>query len=109
MNDPAADEWLGKNVAVPPNVLKIEPASVLYVDDAGQRWRLPKSPSFSADKLPFGPERIDREVVTERDLFNAAGIFYELPAENAGGFAKIRPIARTIATSTTTAPGAGCS
>jgi hypothetical protein len=39
-----------------------------------------------------GLSRIDREVVTERDLFNAHGTFYELPAENAGGFAKIRPI-----------------
>jgi hypothetical protein len=37
-------------------------------------------------------ERICREVCTERDLFNAHGTFYELPAENAGGFAKIRPI-----------------
>ena len=34
-----------------------------------------------------------REVATERDLFNAHGTFYELPAENAGGFAKLRPVA----------------
>jgi hypothetical protein len=39
------------------------------------------------------PSRIDREVATERDLFNCAGTLYELPAENAGGFAKIRPVA----------------
>jgi hypothetical protein len=32
-------------------------------------------------------------VCTERDLFNAGGTFFELPAENAGGFAKMRPIA----------------
>ena len=37
--------------------------------------------------------RLCREVVTERDLFNCAGTFYELPANNADGFAKIRPIA----------------
>lgn len=37
--------------------------------------------------------RICREVATERDLFNVHGTFYELPAENADGFAKIRPIA----------------
>jgi len=41
----------------------------------------------------MGPPRIDREVATERDLFHAHGTFYELPARNAGGFAKIRPIA----------------
>jgi hypothetical protein len=32
-------------------------------------------------------------VATERDLFSCHGTFYELPAENADGFAKIRPIA----------------
>jgi hypothetical protein len=32
-------------------------------------------------------------VATERDLFNCAGTFYELPAENADGYAKIRPVA----------------
>jgi len=36
--------------------------------------------------------RISREVATERDLLNCHGTFYELPAENADGFAKIRPI-----------------
>ena len=38
-------------------------------------------------------DRVDREVCTERDLLNAAGTFYELPADNAGGIAKIRPLA----------------
>jgi hypothetical protein len=66
---------------------------VLYVDDAGQRWRLPNARADYTSPGPFGVERVDREVVTERDLFNAGGIVYELPAENAGGFAKIRPIA----------------
>ena len=37
--------------------------------------------------------RICREVATERDLFNCHGTFYELPAENADGYAKMRPIA----------------
>ena len=37
--------------------------------------------------------RVCREVATERDLFNFHGTFYELPARNAQGFAKIRPVA----------------
>ena len=37
--------------------------------------------------------RLCREVVTERDLLNCHGTFYELPARNAQGFAKIRPVA----------------
>jgi hypothetical protein len=36
--------------------------------------------------------RVCREVATERDLLNVAGTFYELPARNAGGVAKLRPI-----------------
>jgi len=41
----------------------------------------------------FGPPRICREVATERDLLNLHGTFYELPARNAQGLAKVRPIA----------------
>ncbi len=84
--------WMKKNVAIPQRVLTIDAASVLYVDDNGARWRLPKGdPAFDKPGV-LGDERISREVCTERDLFNAAGTFYELPAENAGGFSKIRPI-----------------
>ncbi|MFI1092699.1 hypothetical protein [Streptomyces sp. NPDC020917] len=42
---------------------------------------------------PLGPERLDREVSTERDVFNCHGTMYELPAKSAGDFAKMRPIA----------------
>ncbi len=41
----------------------------------------------------FAIDRVCREVATERDLLNVGGTFYELPARNAQGFAKIRPIA----------------
>lgn len=40
-----------------------------------------------------GPARVCREVATERDLLNVHGTFYELPARNAQGLAKVRPIA----------------
>ena len=40
-----------------------------------------------------GELRICREVATERDMLSACGTFFELPAENADGFAKIRPVA----------------
>jgi hypothetical protein len=41
----------------------------------------------------FGPPRICREAATERDLLNVHGTFYELPARNAQGMAKVRPVA----------------
>jgi len=46
-----------------------------------------------ADDLDFGPPRVCREVATERDLLNVHGTFYELPARNAQGLAKVRPVA----------------
>ncbi|MEM7305018.1 MAG: hypothetical protein AAF682_00035 [Planctomycetota bacterium] len=71
------------------DVIEYDAASAIYVDDDGQRWRLPRATRH----FPETPgARVDREVVTERDLFQCAGLLYELPARNAGGFAKIRPI-----------------
>ena len=67
----------------------MDKASVLYIDDNVKRYRLPKSSSLLDDE----DGRVCREVATERDLFNAYGTFYELPANNALGFRRIRPIA----------------
>ncbi len=91
--DPKTAQHIRDKFAIPKDVLTVDDASVLIVDDSGRRWRLPLGdPSFT-DKSQKAMLRIDREVATERDLLNAHGTFYELPAENADGFAKIRPIA----------------
>ncbi len=84
-------EWLKANVKIPTDVLQSDAASLLIVTDNGQRYRLPKGSAAYDQPSPL-PMRIDREVCTERDLFNAGGTFFELPAENAGGFAKLRPV-----------------
>jgi hypothetical protein len=92
-NDVAGAAWTAKAVAIPRAILTNEAASVLYVDAQGGRWRLPKGdPAFDHDG-PLGPDRVCREVCTERNLLNVHGTFYELPAGNAGGFSKLRPIA----------------
>lgn len=72
-------------------ILEVDEASVLYIDDLGKRFRLPRNPAFDKEG-PLGFGRICREVATERDLFNCHGTFYELPARNAGGFPLIRPV-----------------
>lgn len=82
-----------QNAPLVGDVFSVDAASVIYVDDDGRRWRLPKGDLAFDDPEILNSARIDREVVTERDLFNCHGTFYELPAANAGGFAKIRPIA----------------
>ncbi len=82
--------WIKENVAIPSRqgVLQVDASSVLYIDDKGKRFRLPKGPAaFDQDA-----SRLCREVATERDLFNCHGTFYELPAENALGFARVRPV-----------------
>ncbi len=71
----------------------VDSLSILITDDSGRRWRLPIADDYLARLASQGLTRTCREVVTERDLFNYGGTFFELPAENAGGFARIRPIA----------------
>lgn len=90
-NDSIAN-FIRTKFAIPEKVVDIEESSVLVVDDAGRRWRLPLGdPSFT-DLTNNSKLRVCREVATERDLFSCMGTFYELPAENADGYAKIRPV-----------------
>ena len=101
--DEAALEWLQDNAAIPDprGVIEEDTASVIYIDESGKRYRLPTHDGFPWFGHPLGRRsgsnvqghgRLCREVATERDLFHLRGVFYELPAENAGGFSKIRPI-----------------
>jgi hypothetical protein len=93
VNDKAAHDFTLRGTRMPTGSLMADAGSVVFTSDDGRRWRLPKGdPAFDRDGA-LGPARVDREVATERDLFNAHGTFYELPAENAGGFAKVRPVA----------------
>ena len=91
-NDLASVAWAKTNLAIPRDFLTADAASVICVENH-HRWRLPKGDASFEQPGGGNDERVCREVVTERDLFNAFGTFYELPAESAGGFAKIRPVA----------------
>jgi hypothetical protein len=75
------------------NNIKIDEASIIIKgENSGQRYRLPKrSKDYSLDTT-LGWPRIAREVVTERDLMNCGGTFYEVPSRMAGGIARIRPV-----------------
>ncbi len=91
--DPETLAFIKRKFAIPKNVISMESSSVLVIDDQDRRWRLPLGAGGFTSLTNQGHLRICREVATERDLFNCHGTFYELPAENADGFAKIRPIA----------------
>jgi len=92
----------GRAVVTPciqqPLQVKVDAASVVIEED-GKVYRIPKNPLYLQDQpaggaaKALGVARVCREVATERDLFNLHGTFYELPARNAQGVAKIRPIA----------------
>jgi hypothetical protein len=84
--DDAGVAWTAKQAAIPASRLEADAASLFYTDANGTRWRMPLGTST--------PEaRVCREVCTERNLLNAGGTFFEMPAENAGGLPKIRPVA----------------
>lgn len=74
----------------------------IVIEEDGKRYRLPSgistnlpasSTAKSSAETSAAPVRLCREVATERDLLNVGGTFFELPARNAQGLAKIRPIA----------------
>jgi len=58
---------------------------VTVTDDNGKAWRFP---NVNGDT-----NVICREIATERDLLYVGGVWYEVPADNAGGFSALRPIA----------------
>ncbi len=91
--DTVTATFIREKMSIPKDVVTIDEASVLIIDDAGRRWRLPKGKPKLTSLTSNALMRICREVSTERDLLNCSGTFYELPAENADGYAKIRPIA----------------
>ncbi|RPD41408.1 hypothetical protein [Chitinophaga barathri] len=91
--DASALSFIKEKFAIPKQAVTVEAASVLIVDDNGRRWRLPLGNKAFTGLTEQGALRICREVATERDLLNCHGTFYELPAENADGYAKIRPVA----------------
>lgn len=92
-DDPPMQAFIQEKFAIPERVVDVEESSVLIIDDQMRRWRLPLGAGDYKQLTDAARLRICREVATERDLFHATGTFYELPAENADGFAKIRPVA----------------
>lgn len=92
-DDTQTADFIREKFAIPHQVVTIDESSVLIVDDRQRRWRLPLGDENYTKFIGQDVVRICREVATERDLFNCHGTFYELPAENADGYAKIRPIA----------------
>ena len=85
--------YVQKNAPIPQGIITADEASVIF-EESGVRWRLPRSASPAQDTLlARSALRKAREVCTERDMLQAHGTFYELPALNAKGAIRMRPIA----------------
>ena len=93
MADENVAAFVQKNTPIPQGIVTADAASVIF-EESGVRWRLPRSPSAAHDGLlARSALRKAREVCTERDMLQAHGTFYELPALNAKGAIRMRPIA----------------
>jgi hypothetical protein len=69
----------------------LDAASVIYTEGTN-RFRLPRASSGYETAYASGWPRGVRELVTERNLFDADGTFYELPRSDSGGFRRVRPV-----------------
>ncbi len=63
-----------------------------WVDSGGIRYRLPKLDPLYDSPFAAGWARGVREAVTERELLNCHGTFYEVPRSNSGGYRKMRAL-----------------
>jgi hypothetical protein len=68
-------------------------AASAWVDSGGTRFRLPKLDPLYDSPFAAGWARGVREAVTERELLNCHGTFYEVPRSNSGGYRKMRALA----------------
>lgn len=90
VDDAAAEKEL-RTKAATKQEYEVDDASII-VKEQKARYRLPKGPEVLGKASATGWRRMIREVVTERSLMNVGGTFFELPREESGGMAKIRPI-----------------
>jgi hypothetical protein len=88
----AAAEKAVREKAATKQGFQVDNASVVMTDRKGDRYRLPRGADALGRASAAGWPRAVREVVTERNLMNVAGTFYELPRDDSGGLAKIRPV-----------------
>lgn len=88
----AADAVLRSTYSLSNASFSVDAASVVVVEGTN-RFRLPRTAGAYDAPTATGWPRGIREVVTERQMLNAHGTFYELPLSGSGGFRRIRPVA----------------
>ncbi|MCB1132135.1 MAG: hypothetical protein KDN05_13470, partial [Verrucomicrobiae bacterium] len=90
VNDPAAETAM-RSTAATTKHFGGDDASV-WIDSGGTRFRLPRLDPLYDQPFAAGWARGVREAVTERELLNCHGTFYEVPRANSGGYRKMRAL-----------------
>ena len=91
VNDSGAETAM-RNDAATSQDFGVDVASV-FIDDGGTRFRFPKGADEFDSATVSGARRGMREVVTERELMNIHGTFYELPRNfTGGGIRRVLPV-----------------
>lgn len=91
VTDPAAESAV-RTAAATTQQFGSDSASA-WIDSGGTRFRLPKLDPLYDAPFAAGWARGVREAVTERELLNCHGTFYEVPRSNSGGYRKMRALA----------------
>lgn len=91
VNDPVAESAMRSTAATTKHFGGDE-ASV-WILSGGVRFRLPRLDPLYDQPFAAGWARGVREAVTERELLNCHGTFYEVPRANSGGYRKMRALA----------------
>jgi hypothetical protein len=91
VDDAAAEQDL-RAKWTPKQDFQVDAASVIIKDKKGKPYRLPKGADVFSSPSAAGWPRGVREIVTERNMLNVHGTLYELPRDDSGGIAKVRPI-----------------
>ncbi len=92
VQDKKTHELLKEEAAIGDPQFLVDEASVVVPGHDGERFRLPKGDPAFDEPTAFGRARDAREVVTERELFNAHGTIYWLPRPNSGGVRRLKPV-----------------
>ena len=90
-NDAAAEAAM-RSTAATTRHFGGDDASV-WIEGGGTRFRLPRLDPLYDEPFAAGWARGVREAVTERELLNCHGTFYEVPRANSGGYRKMRALA----------------
>jgi len=106
-DDLQAQDFTKSKTAIPQGVLTVDAGSVVYVDDKGQCWRLPKGDAAFDEFTGVGLSRIDARSSPSATSSTPTAPSTSCRPRMLAALPKSAPSPRTTAAFSTTAPTAG--